>query len=71
MTYVLVSFTRQDIELCSLAAKNYGAKLSPAWQRAFFVMNALRRWLFLPFLMMTVPVLLMYLGGDALHVCFK
>jgi hypothetical protein len=60
----------KDVELCHIAAQHH-AKLSSNWRLAFSLINLLRRWLFLPFLMMVVPVLLMYLGGDALSVCFN
>ena len=43
-------------------------KLSAGWRHALIVLLGIRRWLFLPALVCTVPLLVMVEGGDALKM---
>lgn len=61
----------KDIELCNLSIARAGAHLSPGWRLGLTLLGGLRRWAFLPALVMTVPQLVLKLGGDALSVCFN
>ena len=38
---------------------------------AFSALGGARRWVFLPMLSLTVPLLVMIKGGDAMSVCFN
>ena len=61
----------KDIELVMLAAQHAGEKLSPRWRLALAVLSGVRRWVFLPTLVMTVPMMVAMKSGDALSVCFN
>jgi hypothetical protein len=61
----------KDIELVTLAIRYAGDKLSPRWRFALALLGGVRRWVFLPALVIVVPVLVMYKAGDALSVCFN
>jgi hypothetical protein len=61
----------QDIELCDMAIRHAGDRIAPSWRAALLVLGGVRRWLFLPTLVMVIPMLVMYKGGDALNVCFN
>lgn len=61
----------KDIELVMLARRHANDKLNSGWRFAFSLLTGIRRWMFLPSLVCTVPVLVLYLGGDALSVCFN
>ena len=71
----IVAFTvvgeLKDIELCSMAVAHAGDKLSKGWQLALGFLLGMRRWVFLPTLVMNVPVLVLAKGGDALSVCLN
>jgi hypothetical protein len=54
----------KDIELCALSVVHAGAGLSRGWRRALTLLGFVRRWMFLPMLMTTVPVLVLLKGGD-------
>ena len=54
----------KDIELVTIAVEQAGDKLSPNMRRAFTLLNGVRRWLFLPSLLVTVPTLVLFLGGE-------
>ena len=56
----------KDIILVSTAVERAGDRLRPNMRRAFRLLNGIRRWVFLPSLLGTVPFLVLYLGG----VCF-
>jgi hypothetical protein len=67
-----------DIQLFSLmlqqaAANEVGGarSISQSWSVALAVLNGARRFLFLPTLVMAVPVLVALKGGDALSVCMN
>ena len=57
--------------MCSLAVLHAGDRLSPPWRLAFSALGGARRWVFLPMLSLTVPLLVMIKGGDAMSVCFN
>ena len=61
----------KDIELCSMAVAHAGDRLSKGWRLALRFLLWMRRWCFLPFLVIDVPVLVMFKGGDALSVCLN
>jgi hypothetical protein len=58
----------KDIELVKIAARNADT-LSPGWRAAMCCLGLARRYLFLPFLLGTVPNLVLLKGSDALNVC--
>ena len=57
----------KDIELVGIAVEQAGDRISPNQRRAFAVLNFVRHWVFLPSLLMTVPILVMFRGGE----CFR
>jgi hypothetical protein len=61
----------KDVTLCSTAIARAGGALHPGWRYGFLVINAARRWIFLTVLCVSVPLLVVYKGGDALNVCFN
>ena len=71
----IVAFTvvgeLKDIELCSMAVAHAGDKLSKGWRLALGFLLWMRRWVFLPSLVTTVPILVLFKGGDALSVCLN
>eukprot|EP01043_Picozoa_sp_COSAG02_P060381 COSAG02_NODE_7878_length_2806_cov_7.132989_1_plen_486_part_00 len=71
----IVAFTvvgeLRDIELCSMAVVHAGDKLSKGWRFALGFMLGMRRWMFLPALVQSVPTLVLFKGGDALSICFN
>jgi hypothetical protein len=54
----------KDIELVSLAIRHAGEKLSPGMRFALTLLGGIRRWVFLPTLVMAVPLLVMFKGGE-------
>jgi hypothetical protein len=71
----IVAFTvvgeLKDIELCAMAIAHAGDKLSKGWRLALGFLLWMRRWFFLPALVLTVPALVLYKGSDALSVCLN
>jgi hypothetical protein len=62
----------KDIEVCKLlVARTPKEALSPAWQLALHALNLFRRWVFLTALTVSVPLLVVFKGGDALSICFN
>lgn len=61
----------RDIELVTVAIQHAANKLSPRWRFALSLLGGVRRWVFLPTLVMAVPVLVIMRNGDALSVCFN
>jgi hypothetical protein len=62
----------KDIHLCTLALLHAPAEqLHPAWKGGLWALNMVRRWVFLTLLTISVPLLVVYKGGDALSVCFN
>lgn len=54
----------KDVELVDIAVAKAGAKIGPNMRRCFTLLSAVRRWVFLPALLMTVPWLVMFSGGE-------
>lgn len=61
----------KDIELVKIAIKLAGKKLNPYIRFFFMLLGGMRRWLFLPALVMTTPVIVVIQGGDALSICLN
>ena len=61
----------QDIELCAVAIRHAGKTLSPCVNFVLTLLGGVRRWLFLPTLLVAVPTLARIKGGDALSVCLN
>ena len=59
----------KDITLVSMAIEDAGDALPKKWRRALTVMNGVRKWVFLPGLMITVIGLVVFTGGLASNVC--
>ena len=64
---IIVVGELKDILLCSMAIA-HARKLSAGWRHALIFLLGIRRWLFLPALVCTVPLLVMVEGGDALKM---
>ena len=64
---IIVVGELKDILLCSMAIA-HASKLSAGWRHALSFLLGIRRWLFLPALVCTVPLLVMVEGGDALKM---
>ena len=63
MVALSVVIELKDIKLVSIAVDQAGDKISSNMRRAFLLLNGIRRWLFLPGLLMSVPMLVMLMGG--------
>jgi hypothetical protein len=61
----------QDIALCTIAIGHAGDRLSRGSWLSLTLLGGVRRWLFLPALVVAVPAMVMVKGGDALSVCFN
>jgi hypothetical protein len=61
----------QDITLCAIAITHAGDRLSRGFRIALTLLGGVRRWVFLPTLVMAVPFLVLMKGADALSVCFN
>ena len=61
----------KDIELVTVAIQHAADKLTPRWRFALSLLGGIRRWVFLPTLVMAVPMLVVMRSGDALSVCFN
>ena len=57
----------KDIELCVMGVLRAGERIPVIYRRGFLAMNLIRRWVFLLALGYTVPVLVVFRGGDALN----
>eukprot|EP01043_Picozoa_sp_COSAG02_P050278 COSAG02_NODE_5151_length_4588_cov_2.905324_2_plen_369_part_00 len=72
---IIVSLTvvgeLKDVVLCLDATAAAGDKFSGGLRFAMKLLHGVRRWSFLPLLVLTVPLLVIYRGGDALSVCFN
>ena len=65
---IIVVGELKDILLCSMAIAQHAGKLSAGWRHALIFLLGIRRWIFLPALVCTVPLLVMVEGGDALKM---
>jgi hypothetical protein len=54
----------KDIELVGIAVAEAGDKIRPNMRRAFTLLSGIRRWVFMPALLMTVSWLVMFNGGE-------
>ena len=54
----------KDLRLCSIAIEHAGDKLAPGWRIALRVLGGVRRWVFLPCLVLTIPMLIFFQGGE-------
>eukprot|EP01043_Picozoa_sp_COSAG02_P070465 COSAG02_NODE_12489_length_1537_cov_2.862309_2_plen_235_part_01 len=45
--------------------------LTESWWLAFRILNNIRRWVFLPVLLTSIPMMIMFGGADALTVCMN
>ena len=63
----------KDISLCMISLDHLPDidRVTPAWRYGLAAINLVRRWVFLTLLVITVPLLVVYKGGDALSVCFN
>jgi hypothetical protein len=61
----------QDIALCAIAIAHAWDQLSRGSRIILALLGGVRRWLFLPTLVVAVPVVVLVKGGDALSVCFN
>jgi hypothetical protein len=62
----------RDIQLCVLAIARAGDRLAQGpWRARLVLLCGVRRYVFLPMLVSTIPTLVLYRGGDALSVCFN
>jgi hypothetical protein len=53
----------KDTQLVGIAVDRAGDSLSPTMARAFTLLNGIRRWVFLPSLLVAVPTLVLLKGG--------
>eukprot|EP01052_Picozoa_sp_SAG31_P021187 SAG31_NODE_1626_length_7710_cov_28.409933_2_plen_80_part_00 len=61
----------KDIRLVSIAIEQAGDNLSKQWAIGMAGISFVRRWLFLPGLIIVALRLVYINGGDALSICFK
>ena len=61
----------QDIELCALTVTRASAKAQSGVRCAVTLLNGVRRWVFLPNLLVDIAPLVWMQGADALSVCFN
>lgn len=61
----------KDIELVAMAVRQADDRLSCGSRLALTFLSGIRRWMFLPTMLMIVPGLVLLQGGDALSVCFN
>ena len=54
-----------------MAIRHAGDRIAPSWRFALSLLGGVRRWVFLPSLVMAVPALVLLRGGDALSVCLN
>ena len=54
-----------------MAIHHAGDRIAPTYRFALSLLGGIRRWTFLPCLVMAAPFLVLYKGGDALSVCFN
>ena len=60
-----------DIELCRLAVAHGRDGLSSTWRIALQLIAYLRRWYFLPTVLVCITVMVRFRGGDAMSVCLN
>lgn len=71
----IVAFTitgeLKDIEICTLATAHAEDKITPAWRIVLALLSGLRRWVFLPSMLSSIPALVLTKGGDSLSICLN
>lgn len=60
-----------DIKLVRLSTHRAGGNLTTGWRRGIVFLNGVRRWTFLPALVMAVLSLVVFDGADAKSVCLN
>ena len=61
----------KDIKLVTAAMNQAGDRLGQGWRIALTTLNAVRRHVFLPSVLMNVSNLVLHKGGDSLSVCLN
>jgi hypothetical protein len=62
----------KDMQLCSiLLSRTRPGALGKGWMFGLRALYFLRRWVFLTVLTVSVPLLVVFRGGDALNICFN
>jgi hypothetical protein len=61
----------KDVELCSMAIERARDDLSAPWRFALIALNGVRRWQFVPQIVLIIFFLVASRGGDALSICFN
>eukprot|EP01052_Picozoa_sp_SAG31_P008927 SAG31_NODE_459_length_15396_cov_5.092502_5_plen_489_part_00 len=69
MVALTVSGELKDIRLCTISLKRNPP--SKAWCIALSFLQGMRRWLFLPCLVIVIPFLLVTTGTSSLQICFN
>ena len=54
-----------------MAIRHAGDRIAPTYRFVLSLLGGMRRWTFLPMLVGSAPVLVMFRGGDALSICFN
>ena len=62
---------RNDIELCRLAAVHGRDELARGWRTMLGAIGFVRRWIFLPLVMVSMVTMVLYRGSDAMSVCLN
>lgn len=60
-----------DISLCTLAVRNAGNNIKAHWRCVFVTSNFIRRYLFLPSVLVCIPFLVLTQTPDAMDICFN
>ena len=61
----------KDIKLVTAAMNQAGDRLGKGWRIALKFLNGVRRYVFLPSVLMNVSNLVLHKGGDSLSVCLN
>lgn len=61
----------RSIELCTIATEHNKDALHTGWHIGLAALSFFRRWIFLSALSVSVPMLVLYRGGDTLSICFN
>ena len=66
-----VAGERNDIELCRLAVAHGRDELAPGQRLTLGVIAFVRRWCFLPLVILSMVTMVLYRGSDAMSVCLN
>lgn len=61
----------KDVTLTAIALIRTQSEISSGWRVAAEILNAARLYMFLPSLVLCVPFLVLFKGGDSLSLCFN